>query len=59
VQPLTIGCLDMARSQFRFWWRMNAPGRSERPSYVVSEGDWLTLAERFGLAARVEDGVIR
>jgi hypothetical protein len=54
-QPLTIGCLDLIGSQFRFSWRVDMARPNERPAYVVSGGDWLTLVEKFGLTAQLED----
>jgi hypothetical protein len=54
MQPLTMGCLDLDGSEFRFSWR-GAPGLAERASYVVSAADLLTLAEEFGLASLLED----
>ena len=55
VQPLTIGCLDMVGSRFRFSWRGDVRRPNERPTYVVSAADWLTLAERFGLTPYLEE----
>ncbi|OBF57460.1 hypothetical protein A5787_25090 [Mycobacterium sp. 852002-50816_SCH5313054-b] len=55
VRPLTIGCLEASGSGLRFSWRGNVSTRNERPVYVVSGADWLTLAQIFGLAPRVED----
>lgn len=57
VQPLTIGCLDLVGSRFRFTWRGNAPRQNERSAHVVSGGDWLALAEKFGLTSHLEDSV--
>ena len=54
MQPLTIGCLDLAGSDFRFAWR-GAARSNERPSYVVSAADLLALAEEFGLTAQLDD----
>jgi hypothetical protein len=59
MPPLTIGCLDTAGSQIRFSWRENVPTPNERAADVVSGGDWLTLVEKFGLTAHLEDGVTR
>jgi hypothetical protein len=59
VQPLTIGCLDLSGSQLRFSWRENVPRTNERPHHVVSGGDWLALAENFGLTPHVEDKATR
>ncbi|GAB1815007.1 hypothetical protein [Mycobacterium sp. MUNTM1] len=55
VQPVTVGCLDLVGSQFRFSWRGKGSRSSERPAYVVSAADLLTLAEKFGLAPHLED----
>lgn len=55
VPPVTIGCLDLVGSQFRFSWRGDAHRPNERPAYVVSAADWRTLAEKFGLAPHLED----
>jgi hypothetical protein len=55
AQPLTIGCLDLVGSEFRFSWGVNAARPNERPAYVVSGGDWLTLVEAFGLTAQLHD----
>ena len=65
-QPLTIGCPDFAgpaqatwkgstKLSYRFSWRGEVPAEQE-PAYVVSDADWLTLVEKFGLAPRLEDG---
>ena len=58
AQPLTIGCLDMVGLRFRFSWRVNATRPNERPAYVVSGGDWLTLVERFGLTPQLADQAV-
>jgi hypothetical protein len=55
VQPLTIGCLDLVGSQFRFSWHGDVTWPNERPAYVVSGADLPTLAETFGLAPHLED----
>lgn len=65
AQPLTIGCPDSAgppqatwsgktKLTYRFSWRGEAPNEDE-PAYVVSDADWLTLVEKLGLAANLED----
>lgn len=59
AQPLTIGCLDLVGSQFRFSWRGAVPRSNERPAYVVSAADLRTLVETFGLATHLEDGTNR
>jgi hypothetical protein len=55
VQPLTIGCLDLMGAAFRFSWRGDASWANERPAYVVSGADLLTLAEKLGLTSQLED----
>src|SRR6185437_1314787 len=55
VQPLTIGCLDLEGAEFRFSWRGGVPRRNERPVYVASGADWLTLVEEFGSTSQLED----
>lgn len=55
---LTIGCLDLVGSQFKFSWRDSAPRPNERPAYVVSGGDFLTLVERFGLTPQLADQAV-
>lgn len=59
ARPLTIGCLDLVGSRFRFTWRGNVPMRNERTTHVVSGGDLVALAEKFGLTAALEDRAIR
>jgi hypothetical protein len=70
--PLTIGCSDspdpgLARVSYspgryggvtRFSWRSHA-NPADQPEYLVSGADWLTLAEKFGLAAYLEDNAKR
>jgi hypothetical protein len=55
LQPLTIGCPRPATAwHSRFSWRGKVPSE-KKPAFVVSETDWLTLAEKFGLASYLED----
>lgn len=54
-QRLTIACIDLAGTRFRFGWRDDAPRLNERPDYVVSGGDWLALVETFRLTLQLED----
>ena len=65
AQPLTIGCPDVtgppqimwngrSRLNYRFSWRGTVP-REQEPAFVVSDMDWLTLVEKFGLATQLED----
>jgi NHL repeat len=64
-EPLTIGCPDWAgppdatwsggtKLAYRFAWRGQVPAADE-PAFVVSDADWLTLVEKFGLASHLED----
>jgi hypothetical protein len=64
-EPLTIGCPDWAgppqatwsggtKLAYRFAWRGEVPAEDE-PAFVVSDADWLTLVEKFGLAPHRED----
>jgi DNA-binding beta-propeller fold protein YncE len=64
-EPLTIGCPDWAgppestwsggtKLAYRFAWRGQVPAEDE-PAFVISDADWLTLVEKFGLAPRLED----
>jgi hypothetical protein len=55
VEPLTIGCLDLAGSDFRFSWLGGSPRKNGHPAYVVSAADWLALVEKFGLTAQLDD----
>ncbi|OBG38851.1 hypothetical protein [Mycobacterium sp. E3198] len=66
-QPLTIGCPDLSgppqaswsgrtKLTYRFSWRGDVRPEEE-PAFVVSDVDWLTLVEKFGLAPRLEDRV--
>jgi hypothetical protein len=58
MQPLTIACLDTGGAlpgiTRRFSWRDDVPVENEPAEYAVSGADWLTLVERFGLAAYLE-----
>lgn len=56
LPPLTIGCRDTESGlNHRFSWRGDVPVQNEqRPDYVVSGADWLTLVEKFGLAPYLE-----
>jgi hypothetical protein len=55
AQPLSIGCLELVGSEFRFSWRGDALRPNDRPAYVVSGADWQALAEEFGLTPQLED----
>jgi DNA-binding beta-propeller fold protein YncE len=65
AQPISIGCPAVdgppqatwsGRTNLnqRFSWRADVP-RDPEPQYVVSDKDWLTLIDTFGLAADLED----
>ena len=47
LQPLTIKC--------RRAWRGEVPEEQTEPEFVVSDADWLTLVDKFGLAPYLED----
>jgi hypothetical protein len=55
AQPLTIGCLDLVGSEFRFTWSGDVSRVNDRPAYVFSGGDWLALVDKFGLASQSHD----
>lgn len=57
MPPLTIGCRDsISGLRHRFSWP-GLPTQDAHADYVVSGADWLTLVEKFGLAAYLkQDG---
>jgi hypothetical protein len=55
VPPLTFGSSHLAVSGRRFSWSGSALIVNEPPAYILSAADWLTLVEKFGLAANVSD----
>jgi hypothetical protein len=55
VPPLTVGCSHLAVSGRRFSWSGSVLIVNEPPAYILSAADWLTLVEKFGLAANVND----
>jgi hypothetical protein len=55
VPPLTFGCSYLAVSGRRFSWSGRVLIVNEPPAYILSAADWLTLVEKFGLAANVND----
>jgi hypothetical protein len=59
VQTLTIGCLDLEGTAFRFSWHSGASRVNERPAYVVSGADLLALGEKLGLTAQLDDRATR
>jgi hypothetical protein len=58
LRPLRIGPRPMDRAwgrpRFRYGWRGRVRGHKE-PAYEVTEAEWLTLVEKFGLGTRVVD----
>jgi len=46
---------ESSRLERRFSWSANVPITNDPPAYVVSAADWLTLVEKSGLAAHLED----
>jgi hypothetical protein len=52
---LTFGYPYIKISGRRFSWSETARLVSDPPNYVLSAADWLTLVEKFGLAADVRD----
>ena len=54
LQPLTIGCPILHSWSSRFSWSGRVPS-AKKPAFVVSETDWLTFAEKFGLASYLQD----
>jgi hypothetical protein len=57
MQPLIIGYRDYVVGwNTRFTWRGKVPRENgDSPAYALSGEDWLTLAEKFGLAPYLED----
>jgi hypothetical protein len=55
VGPLTVGCRHLESSGRRFSWSGAVLIVNEPPAYVLSAADWLTLVEKFGLAADLND----
>jgi hypothetical protein len=55
VPPLTFGCAHLATSGPRFSWSGTVRIVNDPPTYILSAADWLTLIEKFGLAANVND----
>jgi hypothetical protein len=60
VPPLTFGCPHLAPgSGRRFSWSGTVHIVKDPPTYILSAADWLTLVEKFGLAANVKDAAIK
>jgi hypothetical protein len=55
VPPLTFGCPYPERWERRFSWSGSVLIVEDPPAYILSAADWLTLVEKFGLAANVKD----
>ena len=55
VPALTFGCPRLERSGPRFSWSGNAHVVGDPPTYILSAADWLTLVDKFGLAANLND----
>jgi len=55
VPPLTFGCPHLERWERRFSWSGTVYIVNDPPTYVLSAADWLTLVEKFGLAADLND----
>jgi hypothetical protein len=56
VPALTVGCRILPVSGRRFSWSGPVHIVHEPPAYILSAADWLTVVEKFGLAANVNDG---
>jgi hypothetical protein len=52
---LTVGGSYLAISGRRFSWSGTVRIVNDPPTYLLSAADWLTLIEKFGLAANVDD----
>jgi hypothetical protein len=59
VPPLTVGCSHLAISERRFSWSGTVRIVNDPPTYILSAADWLTLVEKFGLAANVDDAAVK
>lgn len=55
IPPLTVGGSYLAISGRRFSWSGTVRIVNDPPTYILSAADWLTLVEKFGLAANVDD----
>jgi hypothetical protein len=59
IPPLTFGCPHLERWGRRFSWSGNAHVVGDPPTYILSAADFLTLVEKFGLAANLNDAARR
>jgi hypothetical protein len=55
VPPLTFGCRHIELSGWQFSWSGTVRIVKDPPTYILSAADWLTLVEKLGLAANVND----
>jgi len=55
VPPLTFGSPHIESSGRRFSWSGSVLIVNQPPAYILSAADWLTLVEKFGLAADLND----
>jgi hypothetical protein len=55
IPPLTVGCPHIETPERRFSWSGSVLIVKDPPTYKLSAADWLTLVEKFGLAANVKD----
>jgi hypothetical protein len=55
VAPLIVGCPHIEMSGRRFSWSGSVLIVKDPLTYILSAADWLTLVEKFGLAANVKD----
>jgi len=53
--PLTFGSPHIESSGRRFSWSGSVLIVNQPPAYILSAADWLTLVEKFGLAADLND----
>ena len=55
LQPLTLTCYHLSDGTRQFSWSANVHITTDPPTYTVSAADFLTLVEKFGLPADLED----
>lgn len=53
--PLTLTCSHLSGGTRQFSWSTDVHITNDPPTYTVSAADWLTLVEKFGLPADLED----
>jgi hypothetical protein len=59
IPPLTFGCPHLESGGRRFSWSGKAHVVGDPPTYILSAADFLTLVEKFGLAANLNDAARR